>query len=113
LFNAAPFAIIMFDKATGDLIDANKVFLDYLGYEKKDILGVSFFSLLSPDSLKKTQENYIEFQENIEGDNIFLNYYRTKGGDYKPLYWIKAVQTDNIIGNYSFGFALIRVQLYK
>jgi hypothetical protein len=63
--------------------------------------------------LKKTQENYIEFQENLEGDNIFLNYYKTKNGEYKPLYWIKAVNTDNIIGNYSFGFALTKVQLYK
>lgn len=112
IYNVAPFIIIIFDKNTGELIDANNLFLNYLGYELEDIKHKSFFDLLDPKDLKRTQDNYKEFQENPEGHNIFLNHYKSKNGTYKPIYWIKSVNADKAIGEYSFGFGLPKVDLY-
>ena len=112
MFNIVPFIIIVFDKKTGELVKVNDNFLKYTCYKEDEVLGKSFFDFIADYDLQRTLENYEEFQSVSCGSNIFRNDYKVKNGKPKPIYWIKSVNADKIIGEYSFGIGLTKINLY-
>lgn len=65
----------------------NPAFLNTLGWDENKLLNTSFFDLIHPEDLEKTQQ---EIQRLAEGHNTinFTHRFQTKEGSYKVLQWV-------------------------
>ncbi|WCT10153.1 PAS domain-containing protein [Mucilaginibacter jinjuensis] len=85
LFNLSPDLLCHFS-ADGLIIKANCAFKDALGYADEDLLGRPFISLVHPDDVPETMEQYHALNRN-ETVLLFYNRYRCIDGEYKSLSW--------------------------
>ena len=112
MFQLFPIPGILFNGDTGEILDVNQSFTDHLGWVKEDVQNTTFFEICHPDDIEKTELAFKEFKDNIRPQMLFYNRYRSKGGEYKPMYWIKQRKDDpNIEGMFNFAFALPSIEI--
>ncbi len=57
LFDLSPVGIGLFDHARGTFLDANPAFIEMLGYDKDELLGLGFADLTPPEYLQVTTDH--------------------------------------------------------
>ncbi len=71
----------------------NPSFTKVLGWDAKQLMAMSYFSLVHPDDIEKTQT---EIQRLAEGLNTinFVHRFRTSTNEYKTLQWVAAPEKE-------------------
>ena len=106
--------IIMFDHETGEIIKANKMFCEYLGYHKSEIKGMTIFNLIPKKERQRTIDALDSYKNGKEKNkHLFMNNYTHKNGSVKPMYWVRSDINKQPLMGYSFACALDNIQLYE
>ena len=106
--------IIMFDHETGEIIKANKMFCEYLGYHKSEIKGMTIFNLIPKKERQRTIDALDSYKNGKEKNkHLFMNNYTHKNGSIKPMYWVRSDINKQPLMGYSFACALDNIQLYE
>lgn len=79
LFDLSPAGIGLFDHAKGTFLDANPAFVGMLGYEKEELLRLSFFDLTPPEYLRVTNDNAGSMAEYGQIESYKKEYIRKDG----------------------------------
>lgn len=104
-----PCMVMVFEDATGEIVGVNKLFCDYLGYTKEELIGKICFDLVT--DLPKTIDAWANFTKNKSQPPIFINEYKAKNGENKQMCWITDFADRSEIKGYTYGLALKEINI--
>jgi PAS domain S-box-containing protein len=111
IYENIPVMLITYKVDDGAIIKANENFLKYLGYELSDIVGKQFLDLVAGDK-QETIKAFDDYKDNVVKELFFKNYYKTKDGSKKPMYWVRGEKSEAVNDDYDIGYALPRIDCY-
>ena len=106
--------IILFDHHTGEIIKANKMFCEYLGYTKEEIKGMNIFDFIPEDEREQNRKALKEYSQGLEPcKHLYRNNYTHKNGTIKPMFWVRSDINKQPLMGYSFACALDNIEIYE
>lgn len=89
LSNSAHILISIVD-SNANFLRVNQMFVDVLGYEREEIVGRNYLTMVHPDDLEKTikvWDDLVSGSTQNTGHNGFTNRYKCKNGKHAILEW--------------------------
>jgi PAS domain S-box-containing protein len=106
IFNAVNEAIIIYDSATGKVIEVNQTMLDMYGYSWEEALYLTAGDLSSGEVPYSQKEAIVILEKTInEGPQLFEWLARRKNGD---LFWVEVTLKNTTIGGQGMVLGVVR-----